>query len=55
MRESAQALKKAGGTVKFVETPGGHGGYRNLETYKLLFKFFDAHRRQPLNQKNKNL
>jgi len=46
MRERAQALERAGGTVKFVETPGGHGGYRNLETYTLLFDWFEKHRRK---------
>ena len=50
MRERAQALKEPAGTVKFVETPGGHGGYRNIETYALLFDFFDAHRREPPKQ-----
>lgn len=48
IRERVQVLEKAGGAVKFVETPRGHGGYRDLETYALVFDWFDAHRRKPL-------
>ena len=44
VRESAAALKAAGGVLKVVETPGGHGGYRDRPTYELLFDWFDAHR-----------
>jgi predicted esterase len=51
MEERAQALEKAGGRVKFVETPRGHGGYRNLETYALLFDWFETHRREPPGRK----
>lgn len=45
MRQRAKALNEAGGAVKFVETPRGHGGYRDLETYALLFDWFESHRR----------
>jgi predicted esterase len=45
MQERARTLERAGGTVKFVETPGGHGGYRDLKTYTLLFDWFEKHRR----------
>ena len=48
MRTRARALKESGGTVKFVETPRGHGGYRDTETYTLLFDWFDSHRRNPI-------
>ena len=46
MRERAKALEKAGGKVKFVETPRGHGGYRDIETYTLLFDWFETHHRK---------
>ena len=45
MQTRTRDLEEAGGTVKFVETPGGHGGYRNLETYTLLFDWFEQHQR----------
>ncbi len=45
MRQRARALEEAGGAVKFVETPRGHGGYRGIETYTLLFDWFEKHRR----------
>lgn len=51
MRERAKALEKAGGKVKFVETPRGHGGYRDLETYTLLFDWFETHWRKSPKQK----
>ena len=51
MRDRAKALEKAGGKVKFVETPRGHGGYRDLETYALLFNWFDSHRGEPKKRK----
>ncbi|UCF14388.1 MAG: prolyl oligopeptidase family serine peptidase [Phycisphaerales bacterium] len=51
MRERAHVLEKAGGKVKFVETSRGHGGYRDLETYALLFDWFEAHRRKSPKQK----
>jgi predicted peptidase len=44
VRASIKALEAAGGVVKVVETPGGHGGYRDRATYELLFDWFDAHR-----------
>ncbi len=46
MRERAKALDRAGGKVKFVETPRGHGGYRDFETYTLLFDWFEQHKRK---------
>ncbi len=42
-RRMQDNLRKAGGEVKYVEVPGGHGGYRDRETYELLFDWFDAH------------
>lgn len=51
MRDRSKALEEVGGKVKFIETRRGHGGYRDLETYALLFDWFDAHRREPKKQK----
>lgn len=51
MRERAKALEDAGGKVKFIEIPRGHGGYRDLETYTLLFDWFDTHRCKSQKQK----
>jgi predicted peptidase len=51
MRDRAKALEKAGGKVKFIETPRGHGGYRDLDTYALVFDWFDTHRREPKKQR----
>jgi dipeptidyl aminopeptidase/acylaminoacyl peptidase len=46
IREQKTRLESAGGEVRLVEFPGGHGGYRNLATYKILFDWFDGHRRK---------
>jgi poly(3-hydroxybutyrate) depolymerase len=43
IREQKTRLEAAGGKVRLVEVPGGHGGYRDLATYKILFDWFDAH------------
>ena len=44
VREQKTRLESAGGQVRLVELPGGHGGYRDLATYKILFDWFDGHR-----------
>ncbi len=49
IREIKAALEAAGGNVILHEVPAKHGGYRNLESYKVLFDFFDQHRREPKN------
>jgi predicted esterase len=46
IREQKTQLESAGGEVRLVEVPGGHGGYRDLATYKILFDWFDGHRRK---------
>jgi poly(3-hydroxybutyrate) depolymerase len=46
IREQKTRLESAGGEVRLVELPGGHGGYRDLATYKILFDWFDGHRRK---------
>jgi homoserine acetyltransferase len=46
VREQKTRLESAGGQVRLVEVPGGHGGYRDLATYKILFDWFDGHRRK---------
>lgn len=38
-------LDEAGGVVKMVEMSGGHGVYRSIETYQILFDWFDTHQR----------
>jgi len=53
MQERARALQEAGAKVKFVETPGGHGGYRDLDTYTLLFDWFESHRRDRAGKEKK--
>ena len=45
MREHKDKLAMAGGIVKMVETPGRNGEYRNMEVYRVLFDWFDAHQR----------
>ena len=46
VREQKTRLESVGGQVRLVELPGGHGGYRDLATYKILFDWFDGHRLQ---------
>ncbi|GAF95898.1 unnamed protein product, partial [marine sediment metagenome] len=47
IREKKSELEAAGGNVTLHEVPTKHGGYRNLKSYKVLFDFFDKHRRDP--------
>jgi len=46
IRWQKEKLEVAGGTVVLHEVPGGHGSYRNLESYEVLFDFFDQHKRK---------
>jgi len=45
-REMKEKLEAAGGEAKLVEVEGGHGGYRNMEAYKVIFDWFDGHRKK---------
>ena len=46
IRTMKESLEEAGGEVQLVEVPGGHGGYRNYAAYKIIFDWFDLHRRE---------
>ncbi len=47
IREQKEKLEAAGGEVKLHEVPTGHGGYRDLKSYAVLFDWFDAQRGAP--------
>jgi len=45
-RDLVEKVTAAGGDAKLVEVEGGHGGYRDMKSYKIIFDWFDAHRRE---------
>ena len=46
VRSKMKKLVDAGGDVTMHLEPGGHGGYRDLDSYGVLFDFFDQHTNQ---------
>jgi len=46
VRELREKLAAAGGEVKLVEVEGPHGGYMAPGPYRVIFDWFDAHRRE---------